>query len=285
MNTDLSALFDIAGIIELYRAFEDYLLAFLLALPRAYAFVTASQLLAPTAVPRLARNVAILVIAMPITPALLPYSGMFVGQVGPFIAFFFKEFALGFLLGYFVFWLFWAVQAAGALIDNQRGAAIASSIDPLQGHESSPLGLLFSQAFITYFFSVGGFLIITAQLYRSYAIWPVTEMIPITVEAFPALIFEVLDVGMRLAFILAAPVVAIMFLAEFALALVSRFAPQVQVFILAMPIKSALAILILIFYIPLLMDYSLRQSGAITSYTDRFYEIMRVTRGSEAPAP
>ena len=32
-----------------------------------------------------------------------------------------------------------------------------------------------------------------------------------------------------------------MFLAEFALAMISRFAPQIQVFILAMPIKSALA--------------------------------------------
>ena len=38
-----------------------------------------------------------------------------------------------------------------------------------------------------------------------------------------------------------------MFLAEFALAMVSRFAPQIQVFILAMPIKSILAIFVLIF--------------------------------------
>lgn len=264
--------------VAIYRAFEGYLLAFLLVLPRAFAFVTASQLLAPTAVPRLARNVAILVIALPVTPLMLPYSDLFVGRVGLFIGFFFKEVALGVIMGYLVFWLFWAVQAAGTLIDNQRGAAIASSIDPLQGHEAAPLGLLFSQAFITYFFSIGGFLIITMLLYRSYMIWPITEMIPIGVPEFPALLLEVLDLGMKLAFILAAPIIAIMFLAEFALAMVSRFAPQVQVFILAMPIKSALAILVLIFYLPLMLSYSVDQHGLIPGLFERLWEMMRVAR-------
>lgn len=266
------------SVLAIFRELEGYMLAFLLALPRAYAFVSASQLLAPTAVPRLARNVSILVITLPITPLMLPFTDLFVGEVGLFIAFFAKEFVLGFLMGYLVFWLFWAVQAAGTLIDNQRGAAIASSIDPMQGHEAAPLGLLFSQAFITYFFSVGGFLMITMLLYRSYVVWPIIEMIPISIAAFPELILAVLDTGMRMAFILAAPIVAIMFLAEFALAMVSRFAPQVQVFILAMPIKSALAILVLIFYIPLMMTFSVEQSSGITMFFDEFYELMRVAK-------
>lgn len=268
-------LFAMTGI---FRNFGGWLLAFLLVLPRAYAFVTVSQLLAPTAVPRLARNVCILVIAMPVTPLMLPYSDLFVGRIGLFIGFFFKELALGVIMGFLIFWLFWAVQAAGTIIDNQRGAAIASSIDPMQGHEAAPLGMLFSQAFITYFFSIGGFLIITMLLYRSYVIWPITEMIPITVPEFPALILGVLDLGMKLAVILAAPIVAIMFLAEFALAMVSRFAPQVQVFILAMPIKSALAIMVLIFYLPLMMSYSIDQHRTFQTLFDQFFEMMRVAR-------
>ncbi len=259
----------------LFKSLETLLLAFLLALPRCYSFIAASQLLAPTAVPRLARNVAILVIAMPITPMLLPYTPLFKDDVGLFIGFFLKEAAIGFIMGYLVFWLFWAVQAAGNFIDNQRGAAIASSIDPLQGHEASPLGLLFSQAFITYFFSVGGFLLIVELLYLSFQEWPIINTIPLYLEAFPAMIFEILDHGMRLMFVLAAPVIAIMFFAEFALALVSRFAPQIQVFILAMPIKSGIAIMILVFYLPIMMKYGLSHDDAINGYFSRFYEILR----------
>lgn len=259
------------------------LVGFLLALPRCYAFIAASQLLPPTAVPRLARNVAILVIAMPLTPPLIPYAPIFLGDIPLFMGYFLKEAALGFVMGFFVTWLLWAVQAAGNFIDNQRGAAIASSIDPLQGHESSPLGLLFGQAFITYFFAVGGFLMITGLLYASYREWPVIQTIPLFLEAFPAMILEILDHGMRLAFIIAAPVIAIMFFAEFALALVSRFAPQIQVFILAMPIKSALAIAILVFSLPILMRYGLDQQKFIPGYFSQFYEILRVGSGEERP--
>jgi type III secretion protein T len=265
----------------LFQEFKLTLVAFLLALPRCYAFMAASQLLPPTAVPRIARNTAILVIAMPLTPPLVPIAPIFVENIPLFMGYFLKEAALGFVMGYLVTWLFWAVQAAGTFIDNQRGAAIASSIDPLQGHESSPLGTLFSQAFITYFFSVGGFLLIIGLLYASFREWPITATLPLVMDAFPAMILEILDHGTRLAFIIAAPIVAVMFFAEFALALVSRFAPQIQVFILAMPIKSALAIAILVFAFPILLKFALSEHDYFASYFNRLYEMLRV--GSELP--
>jgi type III secretion protein T len=269
----------------LFQEFKLVLVGFLLALPRCYAFIAASQLLPATAVPRLARNVAILVIAMPLTPALVPYAPMFLDNIPLFMGYFLKEAALGFVMGFLVTWLFWAVQAAGTFIDNQRGAAIASSIDPLQGHESSPLGLLFSQAFITYFFTVGGFLMITGLLYASYREWPVIQALPLFLDAFPEMILEILDHGMRLTFVIAAPIIAVMFFAEFALALVSRFAPQIQVFILAMPIKSALAIGILIFAFPILMKFALSENQHIGPYFDRLYEMLRAGEALELPAP
>jgi len=59
-----------------------------------------------------------------------------------------------------------------------------------------------------------------------------------------------------LALLLAAPVLVAMFLAELGLALVSRFTPQLQVFILAMPIKSGLAMLTLGLYVALMFEYT-----------------------------
>jgi len=57
----------------------------------------------------------------------------------------------------------------------------------------------------------------------------------------------------------AAPVLVAMFLAEVGLALVSRFAPQLQVFFMAMPIKSALAMLVLMLYASALFDHAAGQ--------------------------
>ncbi len=270
-----------AGILSLYEVMKDHLMAYLMALPRFYAFIVASQLLSPTVMPRLARNVAILVLCMPLVPLLRPDAAVFAGSLPLFMLYFVKEFALGFILGYLVFWMFWAVQSAGTLIDNQRGTAIASSIDPLQGHEASPLGILFSQAFVTYFFTLGGFLTLLGLIYNSYSLWPVRALLPIGDASFPALIFAVLDRGMMLCVLLSAPIVIIMFLAEFALALVSRFAPQVQVFILAMPIKSAIAMLIMLFYLPILMGHAVGEQSTVNAYFDAFYEILR--QGAATP--
>jgi type III secretion protein T len=61
---------------------------------------------------------------------------------------------------------------------------------------------------------------------------------------------------MRLAILMSVPVMFSMFLAEIGLAMVSRFVPQLQVFFLAMPIKSGLAMLVFAIYATLLFSYA-----------------------------
>ncbi len=261
-------------LIDIYRTFEGYLLALLISLPRIYAFISTAQILEKGAVPPLARNASILILCIPIVPVNYLTIDNIDQTLMRFAFFFAKEYAIGFVFGYMIGWLFWTVTAAGDFIDNQRGAAIASSINPLLGTETSPLGNLFSQAFITYFFAIGGMLTILQILYTSYVMWPVTENLPIITSNFPVLALNILDFGMRIMFIISAPVIAIMFLSEFALALVSRFAPQIQVFILAMPIKSGVAILILIFYSSILFPYAADQQSWFFVWTNQLYDIL-----------
>ena len=55
--------------------------------------------------------------------------------------------------------------------------------------------------------------------------------------------------------LLGGPVIFILFLSEFGLGMVTRFAPQLNVFFLAMPIKSALAMFFFILYLTYLSRY------------------------------
>ena len=68
-----------------------------------------------------------------------------------------KEACLGFVLGFVLAIPFWAFEAAGFFIDNQRGASIAATLNPLTGNDSSPLGQLFNQAFIVFVLVSGAF--------------------------------------------------------------------------------------------------------------------------------
>lgn len=90
-----------------------------------------------------------------------------------------KEIMIGFLLAYLSGIIFWAVQSAGFLIDNQRGASMASLTDPLSGQESSPVGSLFFQSIVFLFFSGGAFLTFLSAFYSSYVIWPVISPFPV----------------------------------------------------------------------------------------------------------
>ena len=159
-----------------------------------------------------------------------------------------KEAFIGFTIGFALALPFWAFEGIGFLIDNQRGASIAATLSPLTGNDSSPLGLLFNQAFIVFFFLCGGFSILLGALYDSFRLWPVFEWVPVMhPEAMP-LVLAQLGAMVRLAVLFAAPVTVAMFLAELGLALISRFVPQLQVFFIAMPVKSALAFFILVVF-------------------------------------
>ena len=265
------------------RVFHVELMALMLSLPRIHAFLSASQLLSPSAIPTLPRHVCILSLSIVIVPINMQQAAAFDGDIAHFMMIFVKEYALGFLMGYLVGWIFWAVQAAGALIDNQRGAAIASSTDPMQGHEASPLGIMFSHIFITYVFVTGAMLPIFGILYQSYALWPVTHFIPEISHKFPTFILAAFDYASRFVVIVAGPIVAVMFLAEFALAMVSRFAPQLQVFVLAMPIKSLLAIMMMVFYFSTMIRYAESNIPIMHDYTARILEFLPSQPPTTAP--
>lgn len=166
-----------------------------------------------------------------------------------------KEVIVGFLIGFMLAIPLWALEIMGVFIDNQRGAGIASSVNPLTGHDSSPLGDLFSHAVVVLLIINGGILSILAMIYDSYAIWPVFKLLPDLSAQTPLILLQLADKLMLLAILLSAPVIFAMFLAEFGLGLVSRFVPQLQVFFLAMPVKSAIAFFILSVYAITLFRY------------------------------
>ncbi|MDP0588593.1 MAG: type III secretion system export apparatus subunit SctT [Candidatus Endonucleobacter bathymodioli] len=169
-----------------------------------------------------------------------------------------KEVFIGALLGFCVAIPFWALESSGFFIDNQRGASMASIMNPFSGAETSPLGILFSQAFIAIIMTSGLFLMLLKNVFLSYQAWPVFSYYP--EFNFKATIFFLnqFDLIVSLAMWLAAPIIISMFITEFGIALISRSAPQLNVFILAMPIKSAVAAAILVVYVGTVMALTRR---------------------------
>lgn len=173
---------------------------------------------------------------------------------------FLKEAVLGFLMGFLASKVFWVALGVGMVVDNQRGATIAESLDPASNEQVSPFGQCLQQAVIALFYCSGGFLIFVSGLYRSYAVWPVFSFVPEFGGSFCEYFLHHVDDIMRLTVVLASPMLITLFVTEFGLGLINRFAPQLNVFFLAMPIKSLVAFVVLVFYLPYLVNFFLKGS-------------------------
>ena len=220
-----------------------------LAMPRMVGMMTALSFLGPNLLGgALVRNGiagALSLLVYPIVSAQIAEA-----QLSPlqFAAASAKEFLIGMLVGSVVMAVFWAVQAVGNFIDNQRGATMASFMDPLVGEQSSPLGLFMTQSMVAVFFATGLFNGFLDGVYHSYELWPATSFWPsmdTNVATFFVAQFVLIS---QIALLVGGPVVIAMFLSELGLGFVSRFAPQLNVFFLSMPVKSAVATLMLILF-------------------------------------
>ena len=165
-----------------------------------------------------------------------------------------KEAFLGFLIGFFAAIPFWIAENVGNFIDNQRGATMGEVYSPLNGSQVSTTGIFFTQIVSTLFFVGGAIFVFLGALYSSYALWPVFAQNLSFVSDAPLQILGALDGMLRTTVVISAPAIIVMFLATIGLGLVNRTAPQLNVFFLSMPVKSALGIAMLAIYLPFIMD-------------------------------
>jgi type III secretion protein T len=238
---------------EAFHVPLEYITAMAFALPRFLGVFAILPILTKEALPMTLRMGVVGCFAIFLVPLLL--EGAHVQRSAFDICFILvRESLLGVFIGFVLSIPLWAVEAMGDLVDTQRGATIAESLNPLTGHETSPLGELFNQAVVTFLFVIGGFLLVLGIVFDSFILWPVFASWPGFGPDTPRVLLAQLDRFMLLTVLLSAPVVFSMFLAEAGMALISRFVPQLQVFFLAMPVKSAMAMFVFAIYAAVLFD-------------------------------
>ena len=240
---------------DFYTQTKSFLIALALTQPRILAMFLAIPIFNRQIIPGMLRFSIAAALGALAAPQLIPVVNVMDISMVELLMLIMKEAFVGFVMGYLIAIPFWAFEAVGFLVDNQRGASVAATLNPLTGNDSSPLGILFNQAFIVFFFISGGFTLMLGVLYDSFSLWGVLTWYPeLRADTMP-LMLEQLNKVARLALLLGSPVIVAMFLAEVGLALISRFVPQLQVFFLAMPIKSAIAMLVLMVYVATLFEY------------------------------
>lgn len=172
-----------------------------------------------------------------------------------FCALLFKELVIGFLIAFISGVFFYAAMSAGMIIDNQRGASQAQGPDLLDEVQNSPFGSVLMLSLVILFYSTGAIVLYITFILNSYTVWPVYEVLPgVTAAKVAEYAGYGLNTLMATAMVICSPFVIVALMTDISLGLINRFAPQLNVFILSMPIKSGLCATLIVLFISPYME-------------------------------
>ena len=164
------------------------------------------------------------------------------------------ELLFGIVLGYVVNIFLTLTMTAGQIIDMQMGFGMANVYDPQSGRSVPMIGNFLNIVILIVFFSMNGHLRLIEIMYLT-----VTK-IPVGHVAFsPQLGVVALELFCRaftLAVSVAMPVIASGLLAEAAMGIILRTVPQLNMFVIGLPVKIALGFLMLLLSVPVFVAFS-----------------------------
>lgn len=186
-----------------------------------------------------------------------------------FILALFVEVLIGYTIGFVSSIVLQSAQAGGDILDMQMGLSVANVLSPTTGAMSSITGtFLFLIALVTFLIVDGHHLVLSA-IHQSFVAIPIISFIDFSK---PNLLLQVIDL-LRFFWVatiqLSAPMLLLIFLSDFAFGIVSRVAPQVNVFMLGFQVKPSLGLLGLMLISPLLISHLITLIGQTSTELTR----------------
>lgn len=192
-----------------------------------------------------------LLLTMIVTPLVNP--GQIPGNISP-ILLWTLNFAVGAIIGYIAQLIILAIEAGGDMINTQMGLSSAMVMDPTTNSQTSILSRMITLLGICIFIQLGGLYWLFNAFMRSFEIFPIYAVqIPlekiINLDYLIQTTSNVLYMGLQIA----SPVLLATLGQDIILGVISKTAPQVNVFQLSFLFKPVFGAAILIWILPMLI--------------------------------
>jgi len=226
-----------------------WIAAFLWPFLRILGLIVAEPVLGNSNVPTAVKVGLALLITLVLAPVLPPMppvepasaAGVLIGV---------KELLIGFAMGFAVRIAQTAIEAAGQLVGLQMGLGFAVFFDPQTSAQTAVMGQYFGLFAILTFLAIDGPALVVAALAQSFTVLPIT-IEPLAAGGFRLLVEwagEIFRAGLTIAL----PVVAALLIANAAIGILTRAAPQLNIFAVGFPITLAVGFFGLWLAVPLI---------------------------------
>jgi len=231
----------------------DQIQLFMFVLVRVGAILFSIPFLEARNVPVLVKASLTMAVSLMLIP-MLPVSGVsLVGDPVQLTLGIAGEIAVGLIIGLTVQLIFAGVQLAGQLAGFQMGFAIANVVDPASSLQIPILSQFLNLYALMIFFAVNGHYYFIKALVDSFTLIP-----PFGVHMDGQILNFIMTMAANLFTIavkVGAPVMVALLLTQTALGLTARTVPQMQIFVVAMPLQILLGLLFLGISLPFCMVF------------------------------
>ena len=212
---------------------DAWLALFAYPLARILAMVSSAPVFGNTALPRRIRLVAGLALALGIVPALAPIPAIPLGSWSGLLTIV-QQTLVGLAMGLAMRVVFAALDVLGELTSLQMGLSFATFFDPGSNGQTAVVGEFLTLLATLIFLALNGHLLMADVLARSF------EWLPVNALPFHAGGWAVLvrfgAVTFSAGLLLALPVVTALLITNIALGILTRAAPQLNLFAIGFPI-------------------------------------------------
>ncbi|HVZ81916.1 MAG TPA: flagellar biosynthetic protein FliR [bacterium] len=156
-----------------------------------------------------------------------------------------RELLLGFSIGLAATLVFTGIQLAGQIIDIQMGLGMANIIDPVTATQISVMGQFYFMVATLVYLSADGHHLLLRGIMDSFGVVPLggAHFTP----ALGSKMMEIFTQVFFIAFRVGAPVIGALFITNMTLGIIARTVPQMNVFIVGMPLGMAVGLIITAF--------------------------------------
>jgi flagellar biosynthesis protein FliR len=158
-----------------------------------------------------------------------------------------KEALVGIIIGFIAYLIMSAIQTAGGFIDFQMGFGMVNVMDPQTGAQSPIMGQYLYIISLFFLLSVNGHHLILDGIYYSYQFIRIDQVwLPLGNENVIEYVIQTFNSTFMIALQMSLPVVSSLFLVDVALGIAARTFPQLNIFVVGIPLKIGVSYIILI---------------------------------------
>ena len=239
-------------LMKIFPMLNAYLAAGIFVFARLIGFVRMAPVFNRKEIPTIVKLSLVLLMTFVLTPMLKP--DILVIQES-FLLSIILNIVVGALIGYTAQLILLAIDAGADMINMQMGLSSAMVLDPTTSAQVSLLGKVFSLMGVLIFIELGGIYWLIQALVRSFTIFPISAVsVPleqlVNMDYIIELSSNVLYMGLQIA----SPVLLATLGQDIILGVISKTAPQVNVFQLSFLFKPVVGAAILVWIMPMLVN-------------------------------